>query len=336
MGRSPSSPKVDVVSGIGYDRAAALGGRSPRASTRSAASSRTSASSTSARSDHAMRLVSVHPGVSVDEVVEKTGFALVIEAPVAETRSPTPEELRLLRERLDPDGRRRARAAGLSDARRAPHRAVRPARVSLPDPPDGDGLGGDARAGGRGLERGRLRLPGCGDAAARGGRRRDREGEALTSQPFGVNFLMDAPGAELIVAAILRHGVRAAGYNRSPRADLIKRLKDAGVVCVPTCGNARHAAKAEQLGADLIIVQGGEGGGHTGNGADLAARLERGGSRRGSGGGGGRLPRRPRAGRGARVRGRRHRDGDALPAHPREPGSRSRRASATWRRRSTT
>ena len=86
----------------------------------------------------------------------------------------------------------------------------------------------------------------------------------LTSQPFGVNFLMDAPGAEVIVAAILRHGVRAAGYNRSPRADLIKRLKDAGVVCVPTCGNARHAAKAEQLGADVIIVQGGEGGGHTG------------------------------------------------------------------------
>jgi len=86
----------------------------------------------------------------------------------------------------------------------------------------------------------------------------------LTEQPFGVNFLMDAPGAETIVTAILRHGVRAAGYNRSPRADLIKRLKDAGVVCVPTCGNARHAAKAEQLGADVIIVQGGEGGGHTG------------------------------------------------------------------------
>jgi NAD(P)H-dependent flavin oxidoreductase YrpB (nitropropane dioxygenase family) len=87
----------------------------------------------------------------------------------------------------------------------------------------------------------------------------------LTSRPFGVNFLMDAPGAEVIVDAILRHGVRAAGYNRSPRADLIKRLKDAGVSCVPTCGNARHSEKAEQLGADLIVVQGGEGGGHTGS-----------------------------------------------------------------------
>ena len=89
--------------------------------------------------------------------------------------------------------------------------------------------------------------------------------KALTDQPFGVNFLMDAPGADVISDAIIEHGVRAAGYNRAPNAGLIQRLKDAGVVCVPTCGARRHAAKAEQLGADAIIVQGGEGGGHTGS-----------------------------------------------------------------------
>ena len=98
----------------------------------------------------------------------------------------------------------------------------------------------------------------------------DVEGEiertkALTDQPFGVNFLMDAPGADVITDAIIRQQVRAAGYNRAPNAELIGRLKDAGVVCVPTCGAPRHAAKAEKLGADIIIVQGGEGGGHTGN-----------------------------------------------------------------------
>jgi nitronate monooxygenase len=86
----------------------------------------------------------------------------------------------------------------------------------------------------------------------------------LTDRPFGVNFLMDAPGAEVITDAIVRGRARAAGYNRSPKAELVKRLKDAGVVCMPTCGNARHAEKAEQLGADVVIVQGGEGGGHTG------------------------------------------------------------------------
>jgi NAD(P)H-dependent flavin oxidoreductase YrpB (nitropropane dioxygenase family) len=99
----------------------------------------------------------------------------------------------------------------------------------------------------------------------------DRVGEAiaqtraLTERPFGVNFLMDAPGADVIAEAIVRHGVRAAGYNRAPDAKLIARLKEAGVACVPTCGHVKHAEKAEKLGADAIIVQGGEGGGHTGS-----------------------------------------------------------------------
>ena len=86
----------------------------------------------------------------------------------------------------------------------------------------------------------------------------------LCDRPFGVNFLMDAPGADVITDAIIRRGVRAAGYNRAPDATLVKRLKDAGVVCVPTCGAVRHAEKAQQLGADLVVVQGAEGGGHTG------------------------------------------------------------------------
>ncbi len=51
--------------------------------------------------DHTMRLASVHPGVTVDQVIEATGFALHI-GDVPETRLPTDEELRLIREVLDP------------------------------------------------------------------------------------------------------------------------------------------------------------------------------------------------------------------------------------------
>ena len=91
-----------------------------------------------------------------------------------------------------------------------------------------------------------------------------QEVKKLTSAPFGVNFLMDAPGADVISDAIIRQGVAAAGYNRAPKGDLIVKLKEAGVACIPTCGARKHAEKAEQLGADAIIVQGGEGGGHTG------------------------------------------------------------------------
>jgi acyl CoA:acetate/3-ketoacid CoA transferase beta subunit len=49
-----------------------------------------------------MRLVSVHPGVTVDEVVAATGFALAVPGDVPATRTPTDEELHLLREFLDP------------------------------------------------------------------------------------------------------------------------------------------------------------------------------------------------------------------------------------------
>ncbi len=92
-----------------------------------------------------------------------------------------------------------------------------------------------------------------------------RKIKAKTDQPFGVNFLMDAPGADVIVDAIVAEGVHAAGYNRAPNPAQIERLKSHGVVCVPTCGAVAHAIKAEKLGADMIIVQGGEGGGHTGS-----------------------------------------------------------------------
>jgi NAD(P)H-dependent flavin oxidoreductase YrpB (nitropropane dioxygenase family) len=57
------------------------------------------------------------------------------------------------------------------------------------------------------------------------------EVKKLTDKPFGVNFLMDAPGADVISEAIIRQNVKAAGYNRAPNADLISTLKNAGVVC---------------------------------------------------------------------------------------------------------
>lgn len=86
----------------------------------------------------------------------------------------------------------------------------------------------------------------------------------LTDEPFGVNFLMEQPGAEEIVELIIRNGVRAASYSRSPNPKFIERFKKAGILCIPTVGAARHAQKAVKLGADIIVIQGGEGGGHTG------------------------------------------------------------------------
>jgi hypothetical protein len=54
--------------------------------------------------DHCMRLVSVHPGVTVDEVAAATGFELAVEGEVPLTRLPTEAELALIRGVIDPDG----------------------------------------------------------------------------------------------------------------------------------------------------------------------------------------------------------------------------------------
>jgi len=95
--------QVDVVSGVGYDRAAALGPVTARFHDVRRVVSNLGVFDF-ATPDHRMRLASVHPGVTVDDVVAATGFELVVDADVPETRRPTAEELHLIRDVLDPDG----------------------------------------------------------------------------------------------------------------------------------------------------------------------------------------------------------------------------------------
>lgn len=88
-----------------------------------------------------------------------------------------------------------------------------------------------------------------------------------TDRPFGVNFHSFQPGAERIVDLIIenRDQVRAVSFGRGPDAKMIGRFRDAGILCVPTVGAVKHAQKMVQLGVDMVNVQGGEGGGHTGS-----------------------------------------------------------------------
>ena len=88
---------------------------------------------------------------------------------------------------------------------------------------------------------------------------------SLTEQPFGINFHMSQPNASQIVDLAIRHRLRAVSYGRGPDRQSIRRLKDAGIVCMPTVGALKHAQKAVELGADVVTVQGSEGGGHTGS-----------------------------------------------------------------------
>ncbi|MDV3128700.1 nitronate monooxygenase [Mycobacterium sp. 21AC1] len=88
--------------------------------------------------------------------------------------------------------------------------------------------------------------------------------KAATDKPFGINMRADAGDAGERVDLLIREGVKVASFALAPKADLIARLKDAGVVVIPSVGAAKHAKKVAGWGADAVIVQGGEGGGHTG------------------------------------------------------------------------
>jgi acyl CoA:acetate/3-ketoacid CoA transferase beta subunit len=93
-------PRVDVVCGVGYDRAAALGTAARFHSLRRVVTNLGVFDFETP--DRSMRLVSRHPGVAVDEIVKATGFELRGLESAGTTREPTPDELRLIRDVIDP------------------------------------------------------------------------------------------------------------------------------------------------------------------------------------------------------------------------------------------
>jgi acyl CoA:acetate/3-ketoacid CoA transferase beta subunit len=92
--------RVDMVSGVGYDRAKGLRYHGLRFVVTDLAVFDFETP------DHSMRLRSVHPGVTADDVQAAAGFELAVRDGVPETRAPTADELRLIREVLDPRGLR--------------------------------------------------------------------------------------------------------------------------------------------------------------------------------------------------------------------------------------
>ena len=76
---------------------------------------------------------------------------------------------------------------------------------------------------------------------------------------------MFQPNAQQLLDLAVKHRIRAVSYGRGPDKKVIGRLREAGIVCMPTVGALKHAQKAIEMGANVITIQGGEGGGHTGS-----------------------------------------------------------------------
>jgi NAD(P)H-dependent flavin oxidoreductase YrpB (nitropropane dioxygenase family) len=91
-----------------------------------------------------------------------------------------------------------------------------------------------------------------------------REIKSRTANPFGVNVRADAPDASERIDLLIREQVKLASFALAPNRDLIRRCAGGGVLTMPSVGARRHAEKVAAWGVDAVLVQGGEGGGHTG------------------------------------------------------------------------
>ena len=89
--------------------------------------------------------------------------------------------------------------------------------------------------------------------------------ERAPGKPFGVNLRADQPDITDRLDLLVKEGVKVASFAQAPSKDVISRLKDDGIVTMPTVGAKRHAEKVAEWGVDAVIAQGAEGGGHTGS-----------------------------------------------------------------------
>jgi NAD(P)H-dependent flavin oxidoreductase YrpB (nitropropane dioxygenase family) len=90
------------------------------------------------------------------------------------------------------------------------------------------------------------------------------EVKGRTEAPFGVNLRADASDAGDRCRLLIDHGVKVASFALAPKPELIATLKEHDIVVIPSIGAPKHAKKVASWGADAVMVQGGEGGGHTG------------------------------------------------------------------------
>lgn len=91
------------------------------------------------------------------------------------------------------------------------------------------------------------------------------EVKTRTTKPFGVNLRADSADVQDRISLMIDEGIKVASFAQAPKPELISRLKNAGVVVIPSIGAKRHAEKVLEWGVDAVLVQGGEGGGHTGS-----------------------------------------------------------------------
>ena len=91
-----------------------------------------------------------------------------------------------------------------------------------------------------------------------------RKCKTLTDKPFGVNIMLQAPNAAEIAAMIVEEGVKIVTTGAGSPAKYLPMWKENGVKVIPVIACVAHAVKMQAAGADAVVAEGAESGGHVG------------------------------------------------------------------------
>lgn len=101
----------------------------------------------------------------------------------------------------------------------------------------------------------------AGTEAVRNEIRKCRE---LTDKPFGVNIMLQAPNASEIAHMVVEEGVKVLTTGAGSPAQYMPMWKEAGIKVIPVVASVALALKMQSAGADAIVAEGAESGGHVG------------------------------------------------------------------------
>lgn len=111
---------------------------------------------------------------------------------------------------------------------------------------------------------GGLGLIGAASAPAEWVREQIREAKKLTDKPFGVNIMLMSPYADEVAQVIVEEGVKVVTTGAGNPEKYMKMWKDAGVKVIPVVASVALAKRMERCGADALVAEGTEAGGHIG------------------------------------------------------------------------
>ena len=111
---------------------------------------------------------------------------------------------------------------------------------------------------------GGLGLIGAASAPAEWVREQIREAKKLTDKPFGVNIMLMSPYADEVAKVIVEEGVKVVTTGAGNPEKYMEMWKEAGVKVIPVVASVALAKRMERCGADAVVAEGCEAGGHIG------------------------------------------------------------------------